>query len=168
MRVDEVYQTNSEWLKAKDLNGRDCNCRISDISDHTFEAMGDRPARRQIVLHFGNLPTELAGKKFGLNVTNAMTITELYGPETDDWIGRYITLFPTKTRDQSGNWVDCIRLRNVPPQRRLNGNPKPPPPTASPQLTRQIEQRQGYQLASATKPISETVAVGESSDEIPW
>ena len=50
------------------------------------------------------------------NRTNARTIAELYGPETNDWRGRHITLFPTTT-DFRGASVDCIRVRPEAPVR---------------------------------------------------
>lgn len=45
-----------------------------------------------------------------LNKTNATTITGLYGPETDDWIGKKIALFSTEV-DFGGKQVLAIRVR---------------------------------------------------------
>lgn len=50
-----------------------------------------------------------------LNKTNATTITGLYGPETDDWIGKKIALFSTEV-DFGGKQVLAIRVRMKKPQ----------------------------------------------------
>ncbi len=105
MRIDDVYG-NSEWIKAKDLRGKDWVLEIARISDHTFPARDDQPAKQQLVLHFRG-----ATKKLGLNTTNAHAIGEMYGPESDDWVGKTITLYPTKDR-LGAKIVDCIRIRN--------------------------------------------------------
>lgn len=53
-----------------------------------------------------------AEKKWAANVTNC-SIIEMLSGSTDptDWVGMRITLYPTKTRDPSGQIVDCIRVR---------------------------------------------------------
>lgn len=63
------------------------------------------------------------GKDKGLvlNKTNANTIAGMYGPDTQGWQGRGITLFPTQV-DFQGRQVAAIRVRMQPPS---NGGQQP-------------------------------------------
>lgn len=49
-------------------------------------------------------------KPFILNVTNSKTITKLYGPYVEDWVGKKITLYAS-TAKLSGEVVECLRIR---------------------------------------------------------
>ena len=49
-------------------------------------------------------------KRLVANVTNARSIAKQYGPETDDWTGKQITLYRTQCM-AFGEMVDCIRIR---------------------------------------------------------
>ena len=89
----------SQFLKAADLQGRRATVTIAGV---TMEDIG---SDTKPVLHF-------QGKDKGLvlNKTNANMITEIVGSdETDDWKGKRVTLYPTKT-DFQGKRVDAIRI----------------------------------------------------------
>jgi hypothetical protein len=47
---------------------------------------------------------------FVLNRTNLKRIIDLHGKETDEWMGKQITLYPSET-EFGGRTVDCIRVR---------------------------------------------------------
>jgi len=50
-----------------------------------------------------------------LNRTNSKTITKLYGtPYIEDWVGKYITIYPTTTK-VAGETVECLRIRTIKP-----------------------------------------------------
>jgi hypothetical protein len=53
-----------------------------------------------------------AEKGLVLNKTNANTIAGMYSPETSNWIGKQVTLFPTQV-DFQGRQVAAIRVRLV-------------------------------------------------------
>lgn len=53
-------------------------------------------------------------KKLVLNRTNADSIAEMYGTEAEKWIGKRITIYPTKVR-AFGEMVACIRVRETMP-----------------------------------------------------
>jgi hypothetical protein len=59
------------------------------------------------VASFQNQP-----KKLVLNRTNFDTLADLYGDETDGWIGRAVQLFASRARFGNRS-VDCIRIRPV-------------------------------------------------------
>jgi len=126
MDINGVFP--SKYLKAADLQGRDvqvvmANVRIEDIGD------GDKP-----VLYF-------QGKEKGLvlNKTNANNIAILYGSETNNWIGKPVTLYSAWV-DFQGRSVEAIRVRpangqtmgqhmaNVHQQNVARTAPTPPPP----------------------------------------
>ena len=97
MKLDELYP--SKHLAAADLAGKDCQLIISGVS---VERLGEE---EKPVIAF-----QRAKKTFVLNKTNARMIAALYGDDTDDWIGKTITLYPTKV-DIQGKIVDAIRVR---------------------------------------------------------
>ena len=60
------------------------------------------------IIHNG-APTE--SKKFNLNKTNSKAVVELYGDETDSWVGKLMKIASIKVRNpQSGAMVDSIAL----------------------------------------------------------
>jgi hypothetical protein len=102
MRIDDAFP--SKYIKCSDLQGRAAPVKIRDVQ---FEMIGGDSGDRKAVLYF-------VGKEKGLvlNKTNANVISDMYGYETDDWVGKPIELFPTKT-DYAGKRVDAIRVREV-------------------------------------------------------
>ena len=51
-----------------------------------------------------------SGKPLALNATNCKAIAGMYGNDTDGWIGKRVTLFPTTTQ-MGSETVECIRVR---------------------------------------------------------
>ncbi|MDJ0512778.1 MAG: hypothetical protein QNJ62_04975 [Methyloceanibacter sp.] len=110
MNINDTFP--SKYLKASDLQGRDVNVTMSRV---VMEDVGDD--HRPIVYFEGKQ------KGLVLNKTNANTIAGMYGPETEVWPGKPITLFPTQV-DFQGKATEAIRVRLRPPQL-----PSDPPPT---------------------------------------
>lgn len=92
------------FLKHADLAGE---AILLTIERCEFEQVGQgQSAETKPVLHFeGN-----RNKPMVLNKTNSDVLIDAFGPETDDFPGKVIEAFPTKT-DYQGRRVDCIRLR---------------------------------------------------------
>lgn len=107
MKMGEAFP--SAFLKTDDLQGRQVTVTIESYS---LEDVGDD--EKKLVLHF-------AGKNRGLvcNKTNAASISDIYGDEMDEWLGKRITLYPTKT-NYAGRMTPCIRIQ------------EPAAPTAAP------------------------------------
>jgi hypothetical protein len=104
MRIDQMFESSSnKYLKAADLNGREVTLKIASLQMETF----GKEADEKPVLSFDR--TE---KRLALNKTNARTIASMYGKESDGWIGKTITLFPTTT-EYAGDMVACIRIRTT-------------------------------------------------------
>lgn len=116
MNVNEQFP--SLYLKSSDLNGQMVKVQISDVKS---EEIG---TDRKMIMYF-------VGKQKGmvLNKTNAKTLAEQFGDETDNWVGAQIEVFSMKV-DYQGRMVDGLRVR-IPPQPR-----KPAARTAEPAANR--------------------------------
>ncbi len=103
---------NSKWLSWSDLDGepRELTVKSVDVGDSPF-GTGPRPEVTFI-------ETE---KIWGVPPANLYTVLQLLGDEGDDWIGKKLTLFPTKCLPPNET-KDCIRVYNqadpatIPPQ----------------------------------------------------
>jgi len=132
MRKDEVFP--SKYLKAADLKGKPQTVTIESAPFEPLKSL-DGKETHKIVLHFKN-----AEKSLPLNATNFDAVCDATGcPDTDDWPGRRIELYPTRTT-MGGKAVDCIRIRPPSASRPAAAAPPPPPPPP----------------------------IGEMNDEIPW
>lgn len=101
--IDDIYKSNSKFLKASDLNGGKPIVEIETAEVHENTYNGE--TKQQIVLTF-------AGKEkvLGLNVTNARRIAQLTGTTNfNEWPGVRIKLFTDQT-ELDGKTVDCIRI----------------------------------------------------------
>lgn len=121
--INDAFPSN--YLKASDLKGRSVVVVVDRVE---FEPVGQSKEMKP-VLYFAN-----KDKGIVLNKTNANKIIGLVGsPNTEDWKGHPIMLYPTETSFQ-GEMVDCIRVRAAPP----NGNRRtaqPPPEPEPPAIT---------------------------------
>jgi len=111
----------SKYLKADDLG---TNRPIVTIERVTLEDVGGDGEHRPVI--------RFAGKDKALvcNRTNANIITEVLGSDdTDDWEGKQIRLYATKTEFQ-GKRVPCIRVdeTKVLLPAKPKAKPAPPPP----------------------------------------
>ena len=97
MKISEEFP--SKYLKATDLQGRDVKVTMANVER---EKLGDD---MKPVLYF-------KGKEKGvvLNKTNANTIGDAYGDDTDNWFGQEIILFSVMT-DFQGKVGPAIRVR---------------------------------------------------------
>ena len=109
MKVNELYDTESRWLKAADLAGRKHKLTIQSIE------VVDIKDQKGVSTRKAGLT--FAGKQKGLllNKTNAKLISSEHGDDMDKWVGKQITVFPTTT-DFAGEQVDCIRVEKFVPE----------------------------------------------------
>lgn len=101
MHIKELWP--SKYVKADDLEDRSVTVTIEQVK---IEKMvnDDREVNKP-VLYFRE-----AEKALILNKTNGMIIAQLYGPETDKWVGKRITLYG-KVIPYFGEPRNCIRVR---------------------------------------------------------
>lgn len=123
MNINSAFP--STYLKADDLQGK----RVAVTMDRV--QMEDVGGDHKPVLYF-------VGKDRGLvlNKTNASIIAEMYGAETDNWLGKKITLYPARVEFQ-GRIVTAIRVHLDPSvseevQAPLASQPRPATPRSAP------------------------------------
>lgn len=106
--VRKLY--DKAYIYCYDLEGRDVTVQIESVSGGTLVGTGGTKNKKPVIRFKG---TE---KALALNITNARTIAGMYGGfDSEKWIGKRITLYPTTTTFGAGT-VECIRIRNVIPK----------------------------------------------------
>lgn len=101
MKLNEAYP--SKYLTAEDLMDRDHTLTIADVSCEDI-GQGAQKSRKLVITFAGKK------KQFVVNKTNAKTIEKVLGSdETDDWIGKQITIGPREVEFQ-GDMILSIRV----------------------------------------------------------
>jgi hypothetical protein len=114
VNINEAYP--SRYLKASDLDGKNVTVSIKSAELEEFDQ------ERKIVLGFAN--TE---KLMVLNKTNARDIAKLlHSEETDDWVGKHITLCPREV-ECKGTMVLALRVLAQKPEAHKKAPPPAPP-----------------------------------------
>ncbi|MGR3219114.1 MAG: hypothetical protein ACUZ8H_04755 [Candidatus Anammoxibacter sp.] len=99
MSVENLYKSNSDFIKADDLQGKTIELTIDEV---TIEEIEGTP---KIVLSFQGKE-----KKLILNKTNADVLADTYGDDEDTWEGKELVLYPSKV-NYNGKMVKCLRVR---------------------------------------------------------
>lgn len=97
---DELYP--GRFIKAADLKGKNVTLKIADVD--LEELIGDKGKQIKGIISF-----EKTEKKLALNKTNGICLKAMFGKKVQEWIGRRVTLFPTRHGDD-----DAIRIYGSP------------------------------------------------------
>jgi hypothetical protein len=109
MNVNDIFP--SRFLKAHDLAGKPYTLTIKAV---TLEDLGHGAEKEsKLAISF-----EKATKMMLLNRTNAMIIASLYGPETDQWLGKAVTVYAARVK-AFGAWHDALRIKEQIPARNV-------------------------------------------------
>ena len=107
-----------KYLKASDLRDQDVTLTICPDRGVALEEVKGHGGTTEMkpVMYFVETAKKARAEKVEeksliLNKTNAGTIAELYGKETDEWRGKRITLYPTMTTFGPKR-VECIRIKS--------------------------------------------------------
>ncbi len=92
----------SRYLSAVDLNGTQPTVTISAIE--VIDLENDGRKERKLVASF-----EGKQKQLVLNKTNSRSLADMYGEDTDEWIGKSLKLVTARV-DFQGRRVDAIRI----------------------------------------------------------
>ena len=132
--VNDSY--SGDHLKCADLKGKEVSLTIASVS---LEKVGDDT---KLVAYFNGTDRDLV-----LNKTNANCISQMYGDETDMWVGKKIILLPSQA-EFGGKTVPAIRIKLLTPIEAGVAPVQPPP----------------------TEPFPGSVAAGggDYHDDIPW
>jgi hypothetical protein len=82
MNINQVFPR--KYAIGQDIDGKQPTLAIRAV---TLEQMGESHEKKPVIWFTG------AKKGVVLNKTMARAIAELYGPETDSWTGKYVTLY---------------------------------------------------------------------------
>ena len=93
----------SEFVGAWDLKV-DTKCIIASVAVEKITGSDGKHVEKPIVTF------EKGTKRMVLCKTNAKRIAKQHGPNTDDWTGKTITLYPTSCM-AFGEETECIRVR---------------------------------------------------------
>jgi hypothetical protein len=112
MKVNLLFP--NKYLKADDLDGKDYTLTISNITVENLQQT-DGTKKSAVIVYFEETAqtakkNNTEEKRLVTNKTNAKSIAKHYGNETDNWIGKKITVYGT-TCKAFGSTVDCIRVR---------------------------------------------------------
>jgi hypothetical protein len=102
-KISETFR--SQYLKAADLGGKRTTLTIESVAE---EQVGP-DKQDKIVIRFKTSDYGLI-----LNKTNAQTLAEKLGDDTDGWAGAQVTLTSEKV-SFSGQRVDAIRVADAVP-----------------------------------------------------
>lgn len=109
---------DSDILRVWHLEGREKTFKIARVTRFTGETVDQQTKKRKVQRQPSLRLETRTGKPLALplllNKTNAKTIAQLYGKRPSQWVGRWITLYPTTT-EAFGKTEDCIRIRNYDP-----------------------------------------------------
>jgi hypothetical protein len=97
----------SRFLNVVDLKDEPAPVKIVSAETEMLRDFTSGKLVPRTVLEFEN-----ATKCLPLNKTNWITCSEICGEDTEDWVGKWIELYPDKT-PLNGKMVDCIRIRAV-------------------------------------------------------
>lgn len=98
----------SDYLAAVELKGRDVTVTVAKVEFEDLQLAGGKKERKPVISFVGKK------KKFVCNKTNADSIAQMYGTKADEWVGKRITLYPTKTT-VGKKMEPCIRVRESVP-----------------------------------------------------
>lgn len=154
---------DKEHLYAYDLDGREVTVQIERVFAGELIGEKGRKSKKPMIKFAGK------DKKLAVNKTNGKTIASLYGKDTEQWVGKWITIYPTTT-EFGGETVDCIRVRPQIPQPRgqarggRNGNagggrrepPREPRLDPQPDLADRIAAEMGRQASAPADDAAET------------
>ncbi len=104
MKFQELYP--SKYVEAADLKGADRTLVITGIRLEELDGMKGKQWKAIITL--GGAKKELIA-----NRTCGEALKLMFGSETDAWLGKRITIYPTET-EVGGETVPCIRVRGSP------------------------------------------------------
>jgi hypothetical protein len=129
VNIKDVF--SSKYLSANDIDN-EVSYPVTIVAVDTNEFGQGKDKQVKFEIKFREIK-----KPFIVNKTNANSIAKLLGPETDEWVGKRITLFKTEVQYKD-EMVDGIRIKSKlpPPSARFPGLPNPEAPArqAAPQM----------------------------------
>lgn len=130
----------NDYLNAIEFKGKDVKLTISAVSKEMLKKKSGQN-KAEMVIRFNRTP-----KKLVCNKTNADAIANLYGPEAKAWVGKEVTLYPTRCL-AFGDMVDCIRVRESTNGHRSQPGRNDAPPGDSSDILDEMQGDQGLPVS---------------------
>lgn len=118
MPTDYRSMFEKDYVGAWDFTEGDKTFTMKKVQRGELTAAGGRKSKKPVI-YFREID-----KGFALNATNGKTIAALYGPMVEDWEGKKITLYRSRTTMGSEE-VDCVRVRPKKPGPALEDEVEP-------------------------------------------
>ena len=93
-----------EFISEADLHGKQVQVTIAAAALEDIPDVNGNKKQR-VTLKFTK-----GSKRLILNKTNVKTLVKLHGAETDNWLGKVVTLVPTECQ-AFGQTVPCVRIK---------------------------------------------------------
>lgn len=100
-RLNQMFP--SKWLTAADLEDGECTFTIRAVTQEEI-GQGEEAEIKWVVW------LKEVAKGIVLNKTNATSLANCFGDDTDDWIGKQAVFYPTEV-SFSGRMVEAIRIK---------------------------------------------------------
>ena len=95
----------SEYLNAADLQGQDATVTIESVKLEDVPNPDGKKQRKPVLTFAGK------SKRFPLPKTCAKVIAALHGVDTEQWVGKKVTLYPSTCKAFGQDGVECVRVR---------------------------------------------------------
>lgn len=82
----------ARFLKAVDLRGADVTLKITEVGAEELEGEGGK--KTKLLIKFDRRRRNGMVSEIVCNRTNAECVAAMFGPRTEEWIGKRITLWP--------------------------------------------------------------------------
>lgn len=94
----------SEYLNAADLHEKEVSVTIESVAMEDVPGVDGQKKKKPVVTFAGKQ------KRFPLPKTCAKAIAARFGKDTEAWLGKKITIYPTECM-AFGQQVECIRVK---------------------------------------------------------
>lgn len=98
----DIRNTFNSYMKSDDVTGAGEEFTVEDVSIKTFS--GKEGPEVKLIVKFKECPRALA-----CNATNRKKLVKIFGPETDEWVGKKVMLH-LESVDYMGESFDAIRV----------------------------------------------------------
>jgi hypothetical protein len=102
---------DSDVIRFVDLDGKDYDLKIAKVERGKVVGTGGKATGKALLRFEGR------EKPLGAGTAILSQIAALYGNDTKEWVGKWVTVYPDPTVKYGGAAVGGIRIRPNPPKK---------------------------------------------------
>lgn len=102
---------DSDVIRFVDLGGKDHDVKIASVKKGKVKGTGGKETGKAMLTFEGK------DKPLGAGAETLSQIAALYGSDTRQWVGKWITLWPDPTVKYGGGPVGGVRVRDKAPKK---------------------------------------------------